>query len=169
MDTIERCMRDYGKDIYSFCVYLTGNKDTADDLYQQTFLTAIEKGGIDSGMNPKSYLLSIAVNVRNNQRRKAFWRRQIADVVYMDDTESADIADDSGSALDMAVSREQRDAVRKAVMTLPEKLRCVVIMFYMEDMQISEIAQTTGLSEGTVKSRLHNAKKKLRERLADYE
>ena len=76
MDVIEELIREYGKDIYSFCVYLTGNRDLADDLYQQTFLTVIEKGDVDLRNNPKSYLLAIAVNIRNNQRRKLFSRRR---------------------------------------------------------------------------------------------
>jgi RNA polymerase sigma-70 factor (ECF subfamily) len=75
MEVIERMIREYGKDIYSFCIYLTGSRDLADDLYQQTFLTIIEKGDIDPDNNPRSYLLGIAVNLRNNQRRKLLFRR----------------------------------------------------------------------------------------------
>ena len=54
-------------------------------------------------------------------------------------------------------------------MELPEKMRQVVILFYTEDMKINEIAEILRISEGTVKSRLHSAKKKLRERLEHYE
>ena len=70
---IETIIEEYGKDIYSFCVYLTGNKHEADDLYQQIFLIAIEKNDIRIDNNPKSYLLSIAVNVWNNKKRKVLW------------------------------------------------------------------------------------------------
>ena len=59
---IKKYIVDYGKDIYSFCVYLTGSRDKADDLYQQTFLTAIEKGNLDDTQNPKAYLIAITVN-----------------------------------------------------------------------------------------------------------
>ena len=167
VEQIEQLITDHGKDIYSFCVYLTGNKDLADDLYQQTFLTVIEKDDMDTGMNPKSYLLSIAANLHSNRRRKLLWRSRIAETVSLDDDLEA--ASDDETAEDMAIEKEQRDAVRREVMLLPEKLRTVVIMFYMEDMPISEIAKAVNVSEGTVKSRLFNAKKKLKERLAKYE
>ena len=40
---LEWCIREYGKDIYSFCRYLANNIEDADDLYQDTFLTAMEQ------------------------------------------------------------------------------------------------------------------------------
>ena len=49
-----------GSTIYSFCCYLTGNRDKADDLYQETMLVAIEKcGKIDKTENPKNFLIEI--------------------------------------------------------------------------------------------------------------
>ena len=79
---MEEIINKYGKDIYSFCVYLTGNKHEADDLYQQIFLIAIEKNDIQIDNNPKSYLLAIAVNVWNNKKRKFLWRRNKAEIVH---------------------------------------------------------------------------------------
>ena len=63
MNNIEYYISEYGKDIFSFCVYLTRNKDEAEDLYQQTFLVAIEKNDIDDGNNPKSYFIKIEANI----------------------------------------------------------------------------------------------------------
>ena len=79
------------------------------------------------------------------------------------------ICNPSGSVEDDVIAKVMREAIRKAVMELPLKLRGAVVLFYMEDMGIGDIARTLQISEGTVKSRLHNAKKKLRERLALYE
>ena len=169
MNNIEQYITEYGKDIYSFCVYLTGSRDLADDLYQQTFLVAIEKGGIDGNNNPKSFLLSVAVNVWRNMRRRLFFRRSRTEYVFTDDQNSFDIADPSPDGEELAVIRERNDEIRRAVMELPEKMRQVVILFYTEDMKITEIAEILRISEGTVKSRLHSAKKKLRERLEHYE
>ena len=164
-DLIERLIREYGKDIYSFCVYLTGSRDQADDLYQQTFLTAMEKEDIREEDNPKSYLLSIAANLSNNRRRKLFRHNDVS----IEDEGVNEVADPSGSVEDDVIAKVMREAIRKAVMELPLKLRGAVVLFYMEDMGIGDIARTLQISEGTVKSRLHNAKKKLRERLALYE
>ena len=74
MADMEQYINEYGKAVYSYCVYLTGDRDAADDLYQQTFLTVFEKvkdgQEIDADRNPKSYLLTVATNLWNNQRRK---------------------------------------------------------------------------------------------------
>ena len=45
--TFSEIITEYGKVIYSYCLYLTRNKEDADDLYQQAFLIAIEKGDLD--------------------------------------------------------------------------------------------------------------------------
>lgn len=163
---IDNLIDKYGRDIYSFCVYLTGSRDLADDLYQQTFLIALSKNEIDLQKNPKSYLLSVAVNVRNNQRRKFLWRRNKFETVPMD--EETGIGSDEDIEKDI-LRKERDDEVRKAVGELPEKMRQVVILFYTEDLQITQIAKILKISEGTVKSRLHNARKILKERLKDYE
>lgn len=61
---LERCIQEYGTDIYSFCRNLTYNQQEADDLYQDTFLKAVELcERIHMEENPKSYLLSVAVRV----------------------------------------------------------------------------------------------------------
>jgi RNA polymerase sigma-70 factor (ECF subfamily) len=53
---LEQCIALYGKDIYSFCRHLTKGKESADDLYQDTFLEAMKKiTAIRYGENPKSY------------------------------------------------------------------------------------------------------------------
>lgn len=166
MRDIEGLIREYGRDIYSFCVYLTGSRDLADDLYQQTFLIALEKNEIDFSANPKSYLLSVAVNVRNNQRRKLLWRRSKFEMVPVDTELGISSSDDTEEEV---IRKERELQVRKAVAELPEKMRQVVVLFYTEEMSITQIAEILKVSEGTVKSRLHNARKTLKERLARYE
>lgn len=59
----EKYINEYGRDIYLFCKRLTQNKNTADDLYQETFLKLWELDNVNDTENPKSYLLGIAVNM----------------------------------------------------------------------------------------------------------
>lgn len=76
---LELCINEYGKDIYSFCKYLTYNEQEADDLYQDTFFMAVElKEKIEYRENPKSYLLSITLRIWQNKKRKFAWRKRIA-------------------------------------------------------------------------------------------
>ena len=72
---LEQCIETYGKEVYSFCLHLTGAREWADELYQDTFLTAMEhitKLHNDAGANPKSYLLSVAIRLWKNKRRSGW-------------------------------------------------------------------------------------------------
>jgi len=163
-EQLEQYITEYGKEVYSFCSYLTMNKDDADDLYQQTFLTAFQKDNIQDELNPKAYLNSIAANLRNNQKRKFLWRRNKADIVYLQSEDMEALADDSQSVSAEIEKQDEIASVRKLVAELPEKMRVVVLMFYMEEMTIEEISAALKIPEGTVKSRLHQAKEKLKVR-----
>ena len=168
-NSIEKYIEDYGKDVYSFCVYLTRNKETADDLYQQTFLVAIEKDEIDGERSPKSYLISIAANLWNNQKRKYVWRKKKANIIYFQD-ENLEQLPEAGETVEAKIVKEDEIAViRRLVNELPDKMRIVVLMFYMESMTVNEIASALKVPSGTVKSRLHEAKNRLKERMIDYE
>ena len=75
---LEQCINEHGKDVYAFCSQLTRNVQEAEDLYQDTFLKAVELAGrIDFGKNPKSYLISIALRIWKNRKRKYAWRKRI--------------------------------------------------------------------------------------------
>ena len=65
------------------------------------------------------------------------------------------------------IKNEQNERVRRCVDNLPNKLRNVVILYYMEQLSIPEIADIVGTPKGTVKSRLFKARKILQEQLVD--
>ena len=65
---LEQCIALYGNDIYSFCRHLTNDRESADDLYQDTFLEAMKKiKDIRYMDNPKSYFLSISIRIWKNK------------------------------------------------------------------------------------------------------
>ena len=168
-DLMKKYIEDYGKDIYSFCVYLTGSRDKADDLYQQTFLTAIEKGSLDDTQNPKAYLIAIAVNLWKNQKKKYAVRNKKANIIYLETDNPEQLADGSESVEEQLIREEEKRLVRKLVDNLPDKLRIVILMFYMEEMSLLEISKALHIPVGTVKSRMHQAKSRLKERMSTYE
>lgn len=169
LNMIEKYMREYGKDVYSFCLYVTRNKEHADDLYQQTFLVALEKGDIDDTGNPKSYLISIAVNLWNNQKRKYLWRKKKANIIYFQDEDLTQLADGAATVEETVVKKDEIEMVRSLVNKLPDKMRIVILMYYMENMSIEEIATALHIPSGTVKSRMHQAKSRLKEGMIQYE
>lgn len=156
---------DYGKSLYSFCLYTTKDRELADDLYQQTFLTVMEKNDVCLDENPKAYLIAIAVNIWKNRIRKIAWRKRIADVTFVEEEELFQIAVGGRSVEEEVVKRQEEEKVRREVLKLPEKQRVVILMFYMENMSIEEIASALKIPAGTVKSRMSSAKSILKERL----
>lgn len=168
---LEQCIAAYGTEIYSFCLHLTGVRERADELYQDTFLVAMEHIGQlhnDAGANPKSYLLSVAIRLWKNKRRKAAWRSRIAPEQSMDapggDVLGTD-AELTESIETEVLQAEERRCVRRAVLSLPEKYRIVILLFYMEELSIEEISAVQNIPKGTVKSRLHQARKLLKQQL----
>ena len=119
---LERCIQLYGKDIYSFCMHLTKEKGSADDLYQDTFLEAMKKlAAIRYEDNPKSYLLSVAIRLWKNRVRKLAWRNRIAPQVG-----ETTLEQEGGATPDVsekAVANEERGMLWKAIDALDDRYR----------------------------------------------
>ena len=165
---LEKCISFYGKDIYSFCIHLTNSRELADDLYQDTFLEVMKKiEDINSKANPKSYMLSIAVRLWKNKQRKAAWRNRIAPICSDDSlTEVLVAAEDD--LLEKVVSKEEYQMLWEAINRLSDHLRIIVLLYYMEELSVAEIAKLLSLPQGTIKSRLFKARKNLEKELEVY-
>lgn len=85
---LEHCIDLYGRDIYSFCRHATGSIQEGEELYQDTFLKAVELlDKMDMNQNPKSFLLSIAIRLWKNKRRKFAWRQRIVGMESLEEKE----------------------------------------------------------------------------------
>lgn len=158
----------YGGDLYRFCIYLTGNRCQADDLYQDTFVKVIQLcHRLDYSGNVKSYLMGIALNLWKNHVRKEKRREMIAPQVDYGNAEIF-IADDCNDPLWEYMENEIKQALHKAVRNLPEKQRIAVIFYYMESLPVSEIAKILHIPKGTVLSRLAKARENLKKELEGH-
>ncbi|MCM1063611.1 MAG: RNA polymerase sigma factor [Eubacterium sp.] len=161
------CIDTYGRELYSFCRHLTGNAQEADELYQDTWLKTMELlEDIDPMGNVKSYCLSVALRLWKNRKRKFAWRKRIAGTQDILDEEGLEyISDGSPTSEERVLEKERDRMVWNAVDALPEKLRTVILLYYMEELSVSQIAAAAGVPEGTVKSRLYHARKILEQKL----
>ncbi|GAA0357117.1 RNA polymerase sigma factor SigW [Bacillus horti] len=160
IDELIELVKLHGKSIYAFCFKLTGNKEDTDDLYQETFLKAMElRQKMDASRNPKAFIISIAIRLHKNHRRKFVRRHRIAPT-----TDFNDVANSFGSLgieaspEDAVLSLELRSIIQGAVHQLNDKLKLPLYMYYTADMTIEEIAVALRVPKGTVKSRLHKAR-----------
>ncbi len=164
---LTECIDTYGRDIYSFCRHLAGNIQEAEELYQDTWLKTVELlESIDSTGNVKSYCLSVAMRIWKNKKRKFAWRKRIAGTQDYLDEEGLEYISDGRPASEEQILEKERDRlVWNAVGELSGKLKTVILLYYMEELSISQIAELAGVPEGTVKSRLYQARKLLEQKL----
>lgn len=168
---LEQCIRDYGKELYAFCRQLTANVQEAEDLYQDTFLKAVElREKIDYENNPKSYLVSIALRLWKNKKRKYAWRMRIAGTEQLIEEAAGDEAPDTCRRFESPVEegilqREMKMQVRTAVAGLEEKYRIPVYLYYTLQLPVTEIGRILKVPAGTVKTRLHKARQLLKKEL----
>ena len=169
LQELEQCIETYGTEIYSFCVYLTGNRPEADELYQDTFLKAMEVlERIRGEENPKSYLLSIAIRLWKNRNRKMFRRNRIAPTESTEETPvelAAPGAEEISEVEEGMLRREEIRYVQESLCRLPDKYRLPLCLYYGEELSVEEIAACLRIPQGTVKSRLHKGREKMREEL----
>ncbi|MDE7418265.1 MAG: RNA polymerase sigma factor [Lachnospiraceae bacterium] len=169
-EELEQYIQDYGKDLFSFCCSVTRSRDEAEELYQDTFLKLYEIGEkLVIEANPKSYLMGISVNIYRNYKRKLSVRQRIVGVTKS--VEEMDVEPVSEARLpeEEVIEQEECRFIRSVVGQLPDKYRLPILLFYMEELPLAEIAAVLKLPEGTVKSRLYRAKKILKQKLEERE
>jgi len=148
--------------LYGFALTLSRDRATAEDLVQETYVRAFaahRRPGPDE--NLRGWLFTILVNIWRNERKR---RRPEA----VADLEAAtgglpSQGPDPHAVLDQ---REQREAIRSALETLPEAFREVVVLRCVEGFSYQEVASIAGCPAGTVMSRLARARALLRLALA---
>ncbi len=168
---IERCIDEFGTDIYRFCLKLCMDKTDAEDLYQQVFLKALESNWtVDWNGNPKAFFLSLTHNLWKSDRRKRARRERIAPSQSLD--MEAETAVPSGENVEKGIfEKELLTEVGRIIQTLPDKIRIPLILFYLSDCSVEQIAGIMKKPTGTVKSRLFKGRSLIRKRLeeAGYE
>lgn len=165
----------YSADIYALLFRLTEDREEADDLTQETFLSALN--GIKSFRGDselKTWLFRIAVNLSRNRFR--WWKRRKrektvsldAAIGDSDTTLAETIADRLPSPEENALRHEREDALLAALNDLPEVFREAVILCDVEGLSYTDTADALGVNIGTVKSRIARGRVELRKRLKDF-
>jgi RNA polymerase sigma-70 factor (ECF subfamily) len=154
--------------IFRFLLASTRDVDLAETLTQECFLKAHRNWGRFRGdSSAMTWLMRIAINLQKDHwrnRRMQFWRHTQSNSVDLDDA-SEWLPSGESSAEKQLLAREQVKRVWESVKGLSERQRTVFLLRYVEERELSEIAQATGLSEGTVKAHLSRAVGRVRAEL----
>ena len=164
---VEKCIDEVGTDIYRFCLKLCGDRADAEDLYQQTFLKALEtEWTLDWESNPKALFFSLAHNLWRSARRKQARRNTIAPCSIFDE-ETETVLHSEENIEEGYLQKELAAEVRRIIQNLPEKFQVPLILFYLSDCSIEQIAAILKKPPGTVKSRLFKGRSLIKKRLED--
>ncbi len=150
--------RRYQLPLYVFVFELVREEQASLDVVQETFIAAARHiGGLREDAKFGSWLFGIA-----HQKCIQRWRKRTE--VLLDEIPDMPGEFDEGPD-DLLIRREQEAEFMKLLEQLPPPQRTVLLLHYVEDFSIEEIAGITEAQPGTVKSRLHYAKKALRKLL----
>ena len=150
-------VEQYRDNVYRLAYRMCGNAYDADEAAQEAFVAAwraLPNFRGDAKFSTWLYRLTTnaAIDVmRREKRHKA-----------VGDGEMIEVADDADSPQETVERTEQQEAVQKALATLSEEYREVLLLRYMEELDYAEIAEVLQLPSGTVKSRINRAKAALK-------
>lgn len=152
---LERLIGQYGDGLLRVCLLYLKDYGLAEDAVQETFLRAYRSwNDFEGRSSEKTWLTAIAINVCRTMLRSPWKRHTVGeDALNVLKTEDPDLPDPT---------------VARAVMRLPRNQRVAVILFYVQEMKIREIAQMLEIPQATVSSRLNRARSKLRAELKEW-
>ncbi len=148
----------YAQDVFRFAYYLSGNQALAEDIAAETFARALTATtGVQAG-SMKAYLLAIARNLFLDQVR-ADRRSTPLEEAHLN------LAASDATPETTATGRLDVEALRGALLTLPEHERAALLMATVDGLPHDEIAAVLGCTRAAVKVRIHRARLHLRQHL----
>ena len=150
----------YQLPLYVYVFELIHQEQASLDIVQEAFIAAARHiGGLRDDDKFGSWLFGIA-----HQKCAQRWRKRAPETVPLD-TELEDYPDLDAGPEEILIRKEQEESLMKFISQLTEPHRAVLLLHFIEDFSLEEIAAITETQPGTVKSRLHYAKKSLKKLL----
>jgi RNA polymerase sigma-70 factor (ECF subfamily) len=166
VELLDTLILTYQHRLFRYLLYLTGNRELSEDLFQETWMRVLERGSQYHGAARfDTWLFTIARNLVIDMRRK----RTMASLEEMcdtsDDERPFEPAASDPTPLDTCLMRENSERVAEALLTLDPLSREVLVLRFHEELSLEEIAKITRTHLSTVKSRLYRALATLRPRI----
>ena len=155
----------YQDQLFALIVRMVPDRDQASDCVQEAFFSAFKNLAGFRGGSVKSWLQRIAVNAAMDIQR-ARKRRPVQPYPELDDESWQPPAGKDADPVTTALTTERHRALNDALASITDDQRAAIVLFDIEGYDYAEIAEMTGVSLGTVKSRIHRGRLALRDRLA---
>jgi RNA polymerase sigma-70 factor, ECF subfamily len=164
-DLLDRLIEQYQHRLLRYLVYLAGNRELAEDLFQETWIRVLERGHqYDGNHEFSTWLYAVARNLTIDYLRK---KSPVSLDAMMEDEEHArfEPVGTQPMAWEVVQQHEQAERVSAALVSIPAEYRETVVLRFQEGLALDEIATVTGARLGTVKSRLYRGLNMLMSRL----
>lgn len=167
-DEFLELVRKHQARIYRHALYLLRNPEDAKDMTQETFIKAWENRSKLRQNTVHSWLLKCVQNLCFNQLKRRKFQVHLAkeDEQTLETLMDRHAHQSNPSPEEILVKQELKELVHRAIGELPPAMRAVVIMRELDEMSFKEIAEVLEQPEGTVKSTVFRARKKLRQILS---
>jgi len=162
-EILDQLIERYQYRLFRYLIYMVGNQETAEDLFQETWVRVLERGRQYDGKSKfESWLFTIARHlVIDSQRRR---QPRFLDLLDAEsDAQPPTIVQDQPSALERVAQRETSEWVGAAMAGLPASYREVLVLRFQEEMALEEISEVVGAPLSTVKARLYRGLEALRQ------
>jgi RNA polymerase sigma-70 factor, ECF subfamily len=169
--TLEQIIRLYGDGLFGYLMKMSGDRETAEDYFQETFSRVCEKAGTFRGGNLRAWIFRIATNVamdgfRKEKRQPMLRLSQIQDCDGESQIEVAQAKEISDPSED-AQRQEEIHKVQRIIEELPAGQRTMLVLSFYQRLSYAEVAEVLNCSIGTVKTQMYRALKKLAAKLPD--
>ncbi|MFN0095209.1 MAG: RNA polymerase sigma factor [Dehalococcoidia bacterium] len=164
LDAFNRLVDRHQGAVYGLCYRLLANREAAEDAAQETFLAAYRAMARFHGGSFRSWLLRIAANESRDELRRSR-RRPVMSLSSSDgqSEEEIDLPDHAPGAADRIERLEMNAEVERLLLKLPFEQRQALVLVDVFDFQYDEVATMTRTSIGTIKSRIHRGRERLRQ------
>jgi RNA polymerase sigma-70 factor (ECF subfamily) len=160
---LDRLIEQYQFRLFRYLVYVTGNKDRAEDFFQETWIRVLERGHQYDGKSKfEAWLFAIARHLVIDWQRskKPQSLDSLADPEQEHPLQLA--TENDPSPLDQVLNQEREENVHASLEKIPAIYREVLVLRFQEDLQIEEMAGVLSVPLSTVKSRLYRGLEALR-------
>jgi len=164
-DLLDRLIEQYQHRLLRYLVYLTGNRELAEDLFQETWIRVLERGHQYDGKHEFStWLYAVARNLTIDYLRKKS-PASLDGLMEKEERDPLEPADTRPLAWEVVAQQEQAERISAVLAGIPAEYRETVVLRFQEGLALEEIAAVTRTRLGTVKSRLYRGLNMLMSRL----
>lgn len=164
MNALGEIFEIYKNQALKYAYLITGNKFTSEDIVQEAFIKCyLSAKSLKNVEMFKAWFFKILTRIAWKHVGKEKKAMPVDNILEKADGESID------KSINMYIRNQEEQALHAEIEHLDLKQKTVIILYYFNGLSIKEIAKVMGSFEGTVKSRLYSARKKLKQSLLENE